>query len=76
MAYLIERNGNYKIVDYMPHSGYLDMGSRKELEERWNEKLSPEEARKRQIKFLKEHLTPEGEEYLKRKGTYKDMNII
>ena len=76
MAYLIERNGSYKIVDYMPHSGYLDMGSRQELEERWNEQLSPEEARKRQIKFLKEHLTPEGEEYLKRKGTYKDMNII
>lgn len=76
MAYLIERNGEYKIVDYEPQAGYIDVGTHQELRDRWYTKLSAEEARKRQIKFLKDHLTPEGEEYLKRKGTYKDMDLL
>ena len=76
MPYLIEKKGEYVIVSYEPQGGYLDRGTREELEERWYKELSPLEARKRQIKFLKEHLTPEGEGYLKRKGTYKDMNIV
>ena len=76
MAYLIEKKGEYKIVPYEPQGGYLDRGSREELMERWHTELSELEARKRQIKFLKENLTPKGEAYLKRKGTWKDMNIV
>lgn len=76
MAYLIERNGEYKIVEYEPKAGYIDIGTHQELRERWYSELPADEARKRQIKFLKDHLTPQGEEYLKRKGTYKDMDIL
>jgi hypothetical protein len=77
MAYLIERNGEYKIVDYEPASGYIDKGTRQELMKYLQSAPeTKEEARRRQIQFLKRNLTENGVKYLKNKGTYEDMDIV
>ena len=76
MPYLIKKEGTYKIVSYEPKGGYIDKGPRKELEERWMSSPSSLELRKRQIKFLKDHLTEKVYGYLAKHGTLEDINIV
>ena len=76
MPYLIEKNGSYKIVSYEPQGGYIDKGSRQELEERWMSQPSKLELRKRQIKFLKDSLTEQGYGYLRKHGTLEDIDLV
>ncbi|MCI5082022.1 MAG: hypothetical protein MRY78_10025 [Saprospiraceae bacterium] len=74
MYYLLP-TGSIIYAEKPPMGGYIDCAStRKELENP-NVPKDPNDARKRQISFLKSSLTPKGERYLKKRDQWRDMDI-
>ena len=74
MYYLLP-TGSIIYADNPPTGGYIDCASsRKELE---NPNLPKDsaDARRRQISFLKSRLTEKGEQYLKRRNQWIDMDL-
>ena len=58
-----------------PKGGYIDCSTNRQELENPNLPKDSEEARRRQISFLKSRLTEKGEQYLKNRNQWRDMDL-
>lgn len=74
MHYLMMKGkGQFKIVDYKPECGYVAKGSKKELELFLDSApADKDQARQRQVEFLKGGTTDQGFNYILRRGDWTD----